>query len=613
MKFLKFSTLTLLFLGLLTGTHPTPSVEHQSPVSEEEASNFEARSLALRQQIASQDLEDLEIWWQKRSIGDPHKYLLPVILARLSLPNEYNAETTWQALQRLNEAKTDLYHFRSIFDIRILFQFGANLPQALEADYRSQLDSKRVQEWNEAGTENHMFMQRVSGLALMDGSGWPMAYPATEATNEAWLRSEINKFLTIGQGEFHSSTYYGYSIAGLLNLYDFAQTPERQALAKAALDWLATNMALRLSWGTAGGAESRGFDRGTWDQSELAAVAWMWWGDQPETAERIRSGAARVGLPAALSTYRPPEHLRTIAQKKITLPFELQASHPAYYSYHQDNQFWETFYITPDYSLSTLINSRRSYQVKGTINAQYATYKLVVRDPQGKNNAVISLAGTYHTPMATGSSPGDQYLQHQGTVLYQLRLSREDLAAGVPPLSHLVLPSRYGEPQRYQDWYIWQVENTWLLARPWGDQIEWRSSVSEHRKQVDYQVLAAHGKNTAWITESVSTKDYSSFRELTQALSQTQPQLSQTGLSYRSLPKPSENASESTELSLSYIPKSGKGLGRINGEVRTLANWPVLESPLIEQPLNEGTLEYENGDHLWQLQSTPTGPQWETR
>ncbi|MBP0009616.1 hypothetical protein [Roseofilum sp. Belize Diploria] len=610
MNSLKLSTLILVFLSLLTGTHPTPSVERQSSVAFSQTSTFEDRSLALRQQIASQDLEDLEIWWQKRNIGDPHKYLLPVILARLSLPTEYNAETTWQALQRLNEAKNDLYHFRSIFDIRIWFEFGANLPLALAADYRSQLEAKRVEQWNESGTENHMFMQRVSGLALMDGSGWPVAYPATEATNEAWLRSEINKFLTIGQGEFHSSTYYGYSIAGLLNLYDFAQTPERKALAKAALDWLATNMALRLSWGTAGGAESRGFDRGTWDESGLSTVAWVWWGDEPETSHRMRSSASRVGLPAALSTYRPPKHLKDIAQKNITLPLELQASHPVYYSYHQDNQFWETFYITPDYSLGTLINPGRSYQVKGTINAQYATYKLVVRDPQGENNAVISLAGTYHTPMATGSSPGDQYLQHQGTVLYQLRLSPEDLAAGVPPLSHLVLPSRYGQPQRYQDWYIWQIENTWLCARPWGEEIEWRSSVSDQGKQVDYQVLAAHGPNTAWITEIVSTGDYSNFSELTQALSQTQPQFSKMRLRYQSLPKPSEKSSDSIQLSLAYIPKRGKGLGRINGKIKTLDNWPVLDSPLIQQPLNQGRLEYSGGDRLWQLHSTPTGPEW---
>src|SRR3712207_6903118 len=48
-----------------------------------------------------------------------------------------------------------------------------------------------------------------------------------------------------------------------------------------------SNTAVRLSWGTVGGVASRGFDRGTWDGSELGAVAWMWWGDTPETAKRI--------------------------------------------------------------------------------------------------------------------------------------------------------------------------------------------------------------------------------------------------------------------------------------------------------------------------------------
>jgi hypothetical protein len=33
-----------------------------------------------------------------------------------------------------------------------------------------------------------------------------------------------------------------------------------------------------------------------------------------------------------------------------------------------------------------------TYQAKGTINAQYGTYKLVVRDPKGVRNAVVSLA-----------------------------------------------------------------------------------------------------------------------------------------------------------------------------------------------------------------------------
>lgn len=563
---------------------------------------FQQRSLAIREKLAARDLEELDAWWRRINLGDPHKYLLPVILSRLSLAEQYDPETSWKFLLQLEKGQPDLYHFRSVYDVRIFFLFQDIMPNSVKASYRSMVEMPRILEWMEEGTENHMFMQRLSGLALMDGSGWPNSRPGVAATNEAWLRSELNKFLTIGQGEFHSSTYYGYAIGGLLNLYDFAQTPELRELAKIGLDWYAANMAVRLSWGTAGGAESRGFDRGTWNGSELSAVAWMWWGNDLKPVEKMDDKKARVALFAALSDYRPPQELTALAKKEVPLPFELKASHPGYYSYHADNQFWEIFYITDDYSLGTLLVPHRSYQVQGTINAQYATYKLVIRDRQGANNAVISLGGTYHSPMADGSSPGDQFLQKKGAVIYQLRLNEEDIAAGVPAVSHLVLPSRYGEPQQYKNWYIWQVEQTWLAARPWGDKIEWRSPVSE--KNSDYQVLAANGNQTAWITDVVSTTDYPDLDALKKALDRTEVNdtewQSQGKLTYKTL--------AGDRLSLTYVPDSGVGLGRINGEEVRLQNWPVFSSPYLNQDLYSGLLELDYPGGQWRLDMNPPKP-----
>lgn len=563
---------------------------------------FQQRSLAIREKLAARDLEELDAWWRRINLGDPHKYLLPVILSRLSLAEQYDPETSWKFLLKLEKGQPDLYHFRSVYDVRIFFLFQDIMPNSVKASYRSMVEMPRILEWMEEGTENHMFMQRLSGLALMDGSGWPNSRPGVAATNEAWLRSELNKFLTIGQGEFHSSTYYGYAIGGLLNLYDFAQTPELRELAKIGLDWYAANMAVRLSWGTAGGAESRGFDRGTWNGSELSAVAWMWWGNDLKPVEKMDDKKARVALFAALSDYRPPQELTALAKKEVPLPFELKASHPGYYSYHADNQFWEIFYITDDYSLGTLLVPYRSYQVQGTINAQYATYKLVIRDRQGANNAAIGLGGTYHSPMADGSSPGDQFLQKKGAVIYQLRLNEEDIAAGVPAVSHLVLPSRYGEPQQYKNWYIWQVEQTWLAARPWGDKIEWRSPVSE--KNSDYQVLAANGNQTAWITDVVSTTDYPDLDALKKALDRTEVNDTewqrQGKLTYKTL--------AGDRLSLTYIPDSGVGLGRINGEEVILQNWPVFSSFYLNQDLYSGLLKLDYPGGQWRLEMNSPKP-----
>lgn len=567
---------------------------------------FEARSLAIREKLAVRDLEKLDAWWRREQIGDPHKYLLPVILARLSLGERYDKQQIWNVLLNMDKDQNDLYHFRSIYDIRIFFLFRNIMPEKVTESYRTMVAMPRVREWMETGTENHMMMQRLSGLALMDGSGWENGDRAIPASIEAWLRSELNKFLTIGQGEFHSSKYYGYSIAGLLNLYDFGRTPELRQLAKAGLDWYAANMALRLSWGTAGGAESRGFDRGTWDSSELAGVAWVWWGDTPQVAQRMSDSAMRVGLLAALSKYRPPKEFQALARKEVPLPFLLEASHPNYYSYHQGNQLWETFYITKDYSLGTLLQPQRTYLKKGIINPQHATYKLAIRDAKGQKNAVISLAGTFHSEMATGSSPGDEYLQGRSAVIYQLILDRKDLAAGVIPRSHLVLPIRYGQPQRHKDWYIWRIENAWLCARPWGENISLVAPVSERYK--NYQALAAIGNKTAWITDVASIADYPDFKRLTAALDRTiiddrewenNGKIAYTGL-------------EGDKLMMTYQPDSGIGRATINGKERILKNWLVLNSPYLRQNLNSGVLEYRipNGD-IWRLRATFSGPKWE--
>ncbi|NJO47109.1 MAG: hypothetical protein HC835_16625 [Oscillatoriales cyanobacterium RM2_1_1] len=492
-------------------------------------------------------------------------------------------------------------------------------------------------------------MHRASGLALMDGSGLPMEDPATSATNEAWLRAELNKFLTLGQGEFHSSIYYGYSISGLLDLYDFAQNPELKKLAQGLLDWFALNMALRLSWGTAGGAESRGFDRNTWD-SGLTAVAWQWWGPNPvnhdavktsgkltaadqERVNRMNKKHAWLALPAGLSSYRPPEILRAIAHKQIPLPFEAQISHPAYYSYSASNQLWETFYVTPDYSLGTLLEPSRSYQVQGTIRAQYATYKLVVPDPQGRQNSVINLGGTYHTPLATGRSPADQLVQKRGAVIFQSILNPEDLAAGVPPRSTLVLPEGLGEPQRYRDWYIWRINNIWLCARVWADQVEWQALSHENQpvvtsRDLQFAGLVATGEKIAWISDIAAVSDYPDLQRLTERLTEGSGESSTSGLDQESNPvinpvKVDDSQWDTQEkltyqslagdtISLTYNPQGAIGTAEINHQPRVLKNWPVIQSPYIQLPLNSGLLTVTNPQmtHQWQLQGSLTGPKW---
>jgi hypothetical protein len=184
-------------------------------------------------------------------------------------------------------------------------------------------------------------------------------------------------------------------------------------------------------------------------------------------------------------------------------------------------------------------------------------------------------------------------------------LNERDISAGVPTRSHLVLPTRYGEPQQHNNWYIWQVENVWLCVRVWGETIDWKPQVSE--KYADTQVLAANGVNTAWITEVVSLKDAPNLEALTRRLDQTQindrlwNNIGQ--LSYKSV--------TGDRLELIYEPNGGIGGGTVNDQERVLGNWAVLESPYLKQELSSGVLELIHPEGRWKLRTTLAAPQWE--
>ncbi|HEY9801546.1 MAG TPA: hypothetical protein V6D25_14415 [Leptolyngbyaceae cyanobacterium] len=204
-----------------------------------------------------------------------------------------------------------------------------------------------------------------------------------------------------------------------------------------------------------------------------------------------------------------------------------------------------------------------------------------------------------------GISPS-HYLQSQGAVIYQLRLNDQDKLAQVPGRSHLVLPARYGQPIKHQGWYIWRVENTWLCSRPWGDTINWQGAVSP--KNADYQVLAAIGEQTAWITDVASVADYPNLSSLVNALKQTQideRDWQRLGiLKYTSL--------QGDRLSMTYNPQGGISRATINGQERILQNWPVLHSPYVKQELNSGILSVNIPNQKgWLLRVTLTGPKWE--
>ncbi|WP_254173666.1 hypothetical protein [Planktothrix pseudagardhii] len=80
---------------------------------------------------------------------------------------------------------------------------------------------------------------------------------------------------------------------------------------------------------------------------------------------------------------------------------------------------------------------------------------------------------------------------------------------------------------------------------------------------------------------------------------------SQGKLSYKSL--------AGDRLTLTYQQNGALGNAIINGKQQVLEDWPVLESPYIQEKLYSGLLEVNVPQHPpWRLRGTLMGPTWET-
>mgnify|MGYP006246818401 FL=1 len=123
----------LIFVGgnkplLALSYTPSTSLSTSPNKNDAKLDLFKERSFLVRKKIASLNIESLNQWWKERNIEDPHKFLLPVILARLSLQDtsygqDESTERLWKIMLELDEYKPVPYHFRSYLDIRIFFLF----------------------------------------------------------------------------------------------------------------------------------------------------------------------------------------------------------------------------------------------------------------------------------------------------------------------------------------------------------------------------------------------------------------------------------------------------------------------------------------------------------
>ncbi len=402
--------------------------------------------------------------------GDPLKYDLPVVTARLMLHPDDAAARAFVAIPgNLNQQ----YHFAAVNWARFLGLVGPKMSPDWHAAFRAAVGAYRESRHpsdgprehanppavpfdlvgeegfllggnpTNGGTENHKTMWRTTGLLyaqLFGADARVSGHPASEAAarTAGALRDYLRRLLVTGNGEYDSVTYYQYNMLAYWNLFDFAPLPETRELARMTLDYYFATYGLKSFAGVLAGASKRGFSDGSCrGGTDLLLEAFCPAGPCPVPDRR------QLSLHQATTRYRPNRVLCNLIAKNVPLPFEARMVRP---SYHMDrpNRFQETFYCDRDFALGSVALTESDNP------AQQTVWSLATRGGDGP----IVIGGAqprFRSPQ--GHSPYDQVFQHRNGLI----LITAPTAAADGPLERLprelTVESRWAAaPQAAETW-----------------------------------------------------------------------------------------------------------------------------------------------------------------
>ncbi len=298
--------------------------------------------------------------------------------------------------------------------------------------------------WTGEGTENHINMNRTSGYLYAewmeeDPVEFPMA-ASWKARMKEWIAYYSRRIFETGTGEFNASTYGVYNIIGWLNLYDFAEDPEVRQMARAVLDYYASEVALHHLQGMTAGAESRGAPSVFSCRNETDYLAWLWFGDAPGKvdADFFRDDRYNPPLPvvhAATSRYRPPHIAVKLARKELTAAAWYRNSKGTYLLDHPS--YIKHFLFTD--SVYALGAACYPYGAFASSTWKNTTWKLVSRVEPGKGRAaqMITGGGLFY-PDLEGKvrNPWLQVIQHRNILiqLNRMPVDAPEIVTGVEQL-----------------------------------------------------------------------------------------------------------------------------------------------------------------------------------
>ncbi len=293
-------------------------------------------------------------------------------------------------------------------------------------------DGKGV--WGPDGKNSWVDVRSTDNLKLMrETSVYLLAEEVGSEKVRQVYKERIKQFVVTmyyqGMGEWDSENYLGHSMAPVLNLYDFAKDKEVKALAKAALDFMATSAAVKYWRGAYNGPTRRDYNHPYPFGGSAPALSWLWFGDSPRKPEEFESDEIHV----ITSAYRPPKAVVHLARKDFPRPAEIIAGKPQWAAWeHPDAEkpeFRETQYFGRHFQFGTLARGTQDPDVNG--------FKILVESRQ--RGADTILAAPVKDPLKIGSPQYQEGLLAPNCVVGQSgNLAIYETQAGDYPFLFLV-------------------------------------------------------------------------------------------------------------------------------------------------------------------------------
>lgn len=351
------------------------------------------------------------------NIGDPEKYYWPKAMSRFE---KYGLQDSIANAYIEAMKNNSPFHFTLVGMARLMLKY----PEAPAIKKNKELLLLKVFErsdsynaWTSEGTENHISMARTSGyLFAQEALNYPEKFPEAQqrlAQMKDWISYWSKRIYQVGNGEWHSGIYETYNLIGWLNLYDFAKDRQVKAMARAVLDFYATEIALYFSYGIPGGAEMRGSGILSNNNNASTYLAWLWFGDTNHFTMELEGNQYIQCMHAITSTYQPHSLIVKLAQKDFDSPTFYLTSRPTYLL-GQPSFVKIPFYTGKNFTLGSQISGYGGWT---GASYQIINWKLVTpSDETGLPHQVSGNGLFWQNYEGKTRDPFTQYAQHENTL-----------------------------------------------------------------------------------------------------------------------------------------------------------------------------------------------------